>query len=57
MPVKQIIPNDKGTFFITFTCFNWMPLIEKVNGYDIVYSWFHITKVKKQESRRMEIVF
>ena len=44
MPVKQTIPYDSGTFFITYTCYNWMPLIEKVNGYDIVYSWFDILK-------------
>jgi REP element-mobilizing transposase RayT len=40
MPVKQTIPYDHGTFFITFTCYQWLPLIDKVNGYDIVYTWF-----------------
>lgn len=40
MPVKQTIPYNNGAFFITFTCIQWLPLIEKVNGYDIVYKWF-----------------
>jgi REP element-mobilizing transposase RayT len=44
MPVKQTIPNQFGSFFITFTCYRWLPLIEKVNGYDIIYNWFDILK-------------
>ena len=27
-------------FFITFTCHNWLPLIDKVSGYNIIYNWF-----------------
>jgi len=46
MPVKQTIPFPFGTFFTTFTCHNWLPLIDKVNGYDIVYSWFDHLKSK-----------
>lgn len=41
MPHKQNIPYNFGTFFITFTSYNWLPLIEKTNGYDIVYNWFN----------------
>lgn len=44
MPVKQTIPYSSGTFFITFTCFQWLPLIEKTNGYDLIYNWFDILK-------------
>jgi hypothetical protein len=33
-----------GTLFITFTCHQWLPLIDKVNGYDIVYNWFDYLK-------------
>ncbi|WP_144888683.1 hypothetical protein [Lacibacter cauensis] len=40
MPVKTSIPFTDGIFSITFTCTNWLPLIEIVNGYDIVYNWF-----------------
>ena len=44
MPIKQTIPYSHGTFFITFTCYKWMSLIDRVNGYDIVYKWFDYLK-------------
>ena len=40
MPRRQTIPYNEGVFFITFSCFNHLNLIEKVSGYDIVYKWF-----------------
>jgi REP element-mobilizing transposase RayT len=40
MPVKQSIPYNSGTFFITFTCTRWLPLINISNGYDLIYKWF-----------------
>ena len=46
MPILQTIPFDDGTFFITFTCCDWLPLIDKANGYDIVYNWFDLLKSK-----------
>ncbi len=45
MPVKQTIPFSFGSFFITLTCYHWLALIEKVNGYDIIYNWYdHMKK-------------
>ena len=44
MPIKREIPYDSGHFFITFTCYNWLPLIEITNSYDLVYNWFNILK-------------
>ncbi len=44
MPVKRTIPFDTGIFFITFTCYKWLNLIEKVNAYDLFYNWFTILK-------------
>jgi REP element-mobilizing transposase RayT len=38
-PVKQ-----RGVYFITFTCFNWFPLIELTKGYDLVYNFFDVMK-------------
>ena len=29
---------------MTFTCYNWLPLIEITNSYDLVYNWFDILK-------------
>ncbi len=28
----QTIPLNDDTFFITFTCYKWLPLIGKING-------------------------
>ena len=44
MPVKQTIPYRFGSFFITFTCYKWLLLIKKMNGYDIIYNWFDVLK-------------
>ena len=44
MPVKRQIPHNYGTFFITFTCHQWLPLINITNGYDLVYKWFDYLK-------------
>jgi REP element-mobilizing transposase RayT len=46
MPVQQTIPFNEGTFFITFTCYNWLPLIHKTDSYDIIYNWFDHLKSK-----------
>lgn len=46
MPVKTTIPYTDGIFSITFTCTNWLPLIEQVNGYDLIYNWFDHLKSK-----------
>jgi hypothetical protein len=44
MPVKRKIPYSEGVYSITFTCYKWLPLIQLVNGYDLVYKWFDILK-------------
>ena len=44
MPVKQTIPYHYGSFFINFTSYKWLPLIEKVKGYDVFYNWLDILK-------------
>ena len=49
MPVRREIPYNQGIFFITFTCHQWLPLIEQTNSYDLVYNWFDY--LKKQNHR------
>jgi|SRR5436190_8030673 DNA phosphorothioation-dependent restriction protein DptG len=44
MPVRSTIHGSEDTLFITFTCFQWLPLIELTNGYDLVYKWFNHSK-------------
>jgi REP element-mobilizing transposase RayT len=39
--------NEKGVYFITFTCFNWLPLIELTKGYDLVYKFFDVMKANR----------
>ena len=46
MPVRRTIPYSSGMFFITFTCHQWLHIIEKVNGFDIIYNWFDLLKTK-----------
>ena len=44
MAVKRSIPYDSGVYFITFTCYNWIPLIDITNSYDLFYKWFDYLK-------------
>jgi REP element-mobilizing transposase RayT len=32
--------EKEGIYFITFTCYGWLPLIEISNGFDAVYNFF-----------------
>ena len=47
MPVG--VQHDQLTnsiYFITFTCYKWLPLIEKTNAYDAAYKWFDVLQAK-----------
>ncbi len=44
MPKHRNIPYTEGIFSITLTCACWLPVIEKINGYDIVYKYFDYLK-------------
>jgi hypothetical protein len=44
MPTKNTIPYNKGIFSITFTCIDWIPIIEITQGYNIIYQWFDFSK-------------
>ena len=46
MAVKSPIKERNGIYFITFTCCNWLPLIQQTNSYDTVYKWFDYLKSK-----------
>jgi len=48
MAVHKVVTNP-GIYFITFTCYNWMPLIEITKAYDLVYNWFDIMVKKGNE--------
>jgi REP element-mobilizing transposase RayT len=46
MPVKRLISEPDGVYFITITCHQWRPLIQITKSYDAVYSWFDHLKGK-----------
>jgi len=41
---KRQIIESSGIYFITIACYEWLPLFELTNGYDIVYKWFDYLK-------------
>src|SRR2546423_9648633 len=45
MAVHRLI-TQPGIFYITFTCYRWLPLIELTNAYDLFYNWFDILAQK-----------
>jgi hypothetical protein len=45
MSVHKLI-TQPGIYFITFTCHEWLPLIDLTNGYDLVYKWFDVLSAK-----------
>jgi len=47
MSVKYKHAGIYSMYFCTFTCFNWLPLIETTTSYDQVYKWFDILKHEK----------
>ncbi len=46
MAIKTIHDTADKTWFITFTCFNWIPLFQITNSYDLVYNWLNLIKEK-----------
>ena len=40
---------EPTTYFVTFTCYKWLPLFELANSYKSVYNWFEIIKSKGAE--------
>ena len=40
MSVREDHWKEGGVFFCTFTCFRWLPLIDRVALYDWIHDWF-----------------
>lgn len=47
MSVKYKHAGIYSLYFCTFTCFNWLPLIETTKSYNQIYNWFNILKKEK----------
>ena len=43
MAIETIV-DSKGIYFITFTCHNWLPLIDMADAYQDVYKFFDTIK-------------
>ena len=46
MAIKLKHKDTFSTYFITFTCAEWIPLFELTGSYDLVYNWFNVLKTK-----------
>ena len=41
MAVRTLHEQEANSiYFVTFTCYQWLPLFEQTNSYDLVYKWF-----------------
>jgi hypothetical protein len=50
MAIKWKHDDSCTMYYCTFTCYDWLPLFEMVNGYDMVYKWFDHLKTQKHYS-------
>jgi len=46
MATRTIHQISDSTWFITFTCYGWLPLFDITSSHDLVYNWFKIIKTK-----------
>lgn len=49
MPTHTQQKETGVVFFITVTCYNWIPLFEITDFYQEIYKWFDIVKSKDNE--------
>jgi hypothetical protein len=42
MAIKLKHSDSYSTYFITFTCVEWISLFEVTKGYDLAYNWFAV---------------
>ncbi len=47
MSIRAKHSNESSLYYITFTCFNWLPLFQQTDSFDAVYKWFNYLKEKK----------
>ncbi|MBK0383735.1 transposase [Pedobacter sp. SD-b] len=46
MAIKTVHDTTEKTWFITFTCYGWLPLFETTKSYDLVYNWLRLINQK-----------
>jgi len=40
MAIRKSAIIDSGYYFLTFTCYKWLPLFDITDSFDLVYKWF-----------------
>jgi hypothetical protein len=45
MAIHKLVVNP-GIYYLTFTCYHWLPLIECTSSYQVIYKWFSILTLK-----------
>jgi len=48
MPIRTQHEINDNIWFVTFTCYRWIPLFELTNSYDLVYNWLKLIDEKHQ---------
>ena len=48
MSIRTKHQTTDNTWFITFTCYNWLSLFEITQSYDLVYNWLKLADDKYQ---------
>jgi len=48
MPIRTNHEITCNTWFITFTCYNWIPLFNITKSHDLVYNWLALINDKYQ---------
>ncbi len=48
MAIRKQHQITDNTWFITFTCYNWISLFEITNSYDLIYNWLKLADHKYQ---------
>ena len=46
MSTRTIHDSFDRTWFVTFTCYQWIPLFELFQSYDLVYNWIKLLNTK-----------
>ncbi len=47
MPIRITHSNQSSLYYITFTCYDWLPLFQFTNSCDLVYKWFNYLQTEK----------
>jgi REP element-mobilizing transposase RayT len=47
MSIHRTLPEKSAIYFVTFTCFQWLPLIDETSCYEYFNKWFEYLTTQK----------